>query len=53
MREMPTDFSVGNQFNVVTVSFDEREHQDLARAKKKSYLDEPTAARGPRPGGTS
>jgi protein SCO1/2 len=38
MRQMPNDFSVGNQFNVLTVSFDEREQPGLARAKKASYL---------------
>jgi protein SCO1/2 len=38
MRQMPSDFSVGNQFNVLTVSFDEREQPGLARAKKESYL---------------
>ncbi|MFO0805048.1 MAG: SCO family protein [Gemmataceae bacterium] len=38
MRQMPNDFSVGNQFNVITVSFDEREQPALAKEKKKSYL---------------
>lgn len=40
LREMPQDYSVGDKFNVVTVSMDDREHADLARAKKKAYLDE-------------
>lgn len=39
-RQMPTDFSIGGRFNVVTVSMDPLEHGDLARAKKKAYLDE-------------
>lgn len=38
LREMPNDFTAGNQFNVVTVSMDPKEHGDLARAKKKAYL---------------
>ena len=38
MRQMPNDFSVGNTFNVLTVSFDEREQPGLAREKKKFYL---------------
>jgi protein SCO1 len=49
LREMPQDYSVGDKFNVVTVSMDDREHCDLARAKKKAYLDEyarPGAAAG-------
>jgi protein SCO1 len=32
-------FDVGNQFNVVTVSFDPRETADLANAKKRTYVD--------------
>jgi protein SCO1/2 len=36
-REMK--FTVGQEFNVVTVSFDPRETPELAAAKKKSYLD--------------
>src|SRR5262249_43586174 len=36
-REM--SFTVGKEFNVVTVSFDPREQPDLAAAKKKSFLD--------------
>ncbi len=35
-----TDFSVGEQFNVITVSFDERETSGLAKEKKKFYLKE-------------
>jgi protein SCO1/2 len=37
-RQMPTNFSVGAQFNIVTVSMDPMEHGDLARAKKYTYL---------------
>lgn len=40
MRKMPADFSAGTRFNVVTVSMDPFEHGDLARKKKKAYLDE-------------
>ncbi|QJW93852.1 SCO family protein [Frigoriglobus tundricola] len=40
LRAMPNDFSVGDRFNVVTVSMDPKEHGDLARPKKKAYLDE-------------
>jgi protein SCO1 len=36
MRDMP--FSVGTEFNVVTVSFNPRETPDLAAAKKKNYV---------------
>jgi protein SCO1/2 len=32
-------FSIGREFNVVTVSFDPRETPELAAAKRKSYLD--------------
>jgi protein SCO1/2 len=32
-------FQIGNEFEVVTVSFDPRETNDLAAAKKKVYLD--------------
>jgi protein SCO1 len=35
-----TGMSVGEQFDVLTVSFDPREGPDLAAAKKKSYLKE-------------
>jgi protein SCO1/2 len=37
-REM--SFTVGKEFNVVTVSFDPRETPELAAAKKKTYLDQ-------------
>ncbi len=40
LREMPQDFSAGGKFQVVTVSMDPKEHSDLARPKKKAYLDE-------------
>jgi protein SCO1/2 len=36
-REM--SFTVGKEFNVVTVSFDPREQPELAAAKKQSYLE--------------
>ncbi len=39
-RKMPQSFSIGTQFNVVTVSMDPQEHGDLARSKKKAYVDE-------------
>jgi protein SCO1/2 len=47
MRNMP--FTVGREFNVVTVSFDPRETPDLAAAKKKTYIasyGRPGAAEG-------
>ena len=31
MRQMPNDFSAGGAFNVLTVSFDEREQPSLAK----------------------
>ena len=34
MREMPHDYSAGDQYRVVTVSMDFKEHGDLARRKK-------------------
>ena len=40
LRGMPADYSVGNQFNVVTVSFDHKEHGELATRKKQSYIKE-------------
>ncbi len=46
MRVMPLD--VGNQYNVVTVSFDPRETPALAAAKKEEYL-----AHYGRPGGAA
>jgi protein SCO1 len=36
MRDLP--FTIGKEFNVVTVSFDPRETPDLAAAKKKTYV---------------
>jgi protein SCO1/2 len=33
------DMSVGEQFNVITVSMDPKEHGDLGRAKKGHYVD--------------
>lgn len=36
MREMP--FTLGKEYNVVTVSFDPRETPDLAAVKRKNYL---------------
>ena len=32
-------FDVGKEFNVVTISFDPRETPDLARAKKKAFIE--------------
>ena len=40
MRDMPADFSVGSQFNVVTISMDPKEHGGLAREKKAAYVGE-------------
>lgn len=40
LRKMPPDFTVGDKFNVVTVSMDPKEHADLGAPKKKAYLDE-------------
>lgn len=40
LRQMPQDFSAGGKFNVVAVSFDWKEHCDLARAKKSVVLQE-------------
>jgi protein SCO1/2 len=37
MRTVP--FSAGDQFNIVTVSFDPRETPELAAAKKRTYLE--------------
>ena len=39
LRQMPSDFSAGNQFTVVTVSMDPLEHGALAKAKKQAYLN--------------
>jgi protein SCO1 len=38
LRAMPPDFSAGSTFNVVTLSMDPKEHGDLAKAKKTTYL---------------
>jgi protein SCO1/2 len=42
-------FTVGKEFNVVTLSFDASEEPELAAAKKKSYLDQysPRSQLGP------
>lgn len=40
LRAMPDSFTVGDKFNVVTVSMDPKEHADLASAKKAAYLAE-------------
>jgi protein SCO1/2 len=40
LREMPQDFSAGGKFNVVAVSFDPKEHGDLATDKKKVVMQE-------------
>jgi protein SCO1/2 len=38
LRQFPPGFDVGNQFNVVVVSFDPKETPGLAADKKKAYL---------------
>jgi protein SCO1/2 len=46
---MDNTFDIGNQFNVVTVSFDPRETPAMAAAKKKTYVERygrPGAAAG-------
>lgn len=40
IKAFPADFSAGKQFNIVTVSFDEREQPSLAREKRDVYLRE-------------
>ncbi|MBA4187898.1 MAG: SCO family protein [Planctomycetaceae bacterium] len=40
LRALPQDFTVGDKFNVVTISMDPKEHADLGSAKKKAYLAE-------------
>jgi protein SCO1/2 len=40
LREMPQDFSAGGKFNVVAVSFDYKEHGDLATAKKGVVIEQ-------------
>jgi protein SCO1/2 len=39
-RKMPQSYSIGAQFNVVTVSMDPKEHGGLAKAKKDAYVAE-------------
>ena len=39
MRALPPDFTAGQKFNVVCVSFDPKEHADLGAEKKKHYLE--------------
>ncbi len=53
LRQFPPGFDVGNQFNVVVVSFDPKETPALAADKKKAYIadytrgrDVPTAEKG-------
>jgi protein SCO1/2 len=38
LRDIP--WNIGEEFNVVTVSFDDRETPELAAAKKQSYVEE-------------
>jgi len=38
-REMPQDFSAGEQYTIVAVSMDPFEHSDLAQKKKQAYLN--------------
>jgi protein SCO1/2 len=45
---MPSTMSVGDQFDVITVSFDPRETPELAAAKKRQYLHEYRRAGGER-----
>jgi protein SCO1/2 len=40
LKAFPPDFTVGNQFNVLTVSFDPKEQPALAREKRAWYLRE-------------
>lgn len=40
LGEMPQDFTAGQQFNVVILSMDPKEHGGLASEKKKRYLEE-------------
>jgi protein SCO1/2 len=40
LRNMPQDFTVGDKFNVVAVSFDPKEHSDLASGKRGVVLEE-------------
>jgi protein SCO1/2 len=45
LRAFPPGFDVGNQFNVVVVSFDPKEQPALAADKKKAYLADYTRGR--------
>lgn len=38
LRVLPSNFAVGKDFDILTVSFDPRETPELAAAKKKNYL---------------
>ncbi len=38
LRDMPADYSIGHQFNVVCVSMDPKEHGGLAKEKKGHYV---------------
>ncbi len=40
LRALPQDYSVGDKFNVITISMDPKEHADLGSAKKKAYVGE-------------
>ncbi|MBX9622966.1 MAG: SCO family protein [Gemmataceae bacterium] len=40
LKAFPPDFAVGQQFNVLTVSFDPKEQPGLAREKREWYLRE-------------
>jgi protein SCO1/2 len=40
LRALPQDYSVGDKFNVVTVSMDPKEHADLGSMKRKAYVGE-------------
>jgi protein SCO1/2 len=39
LRAMPQDFSAGGKFNVVAISFDPKEHWDLAAGKKSVVIE--------------
>jgi len=40
IREMPSHYSVGKEFNIVAFSLDPKEHHSLAQAKKQTYIDQ-------------
>ncbi len=40
LRKMPPNYTAGQQFQVVTLSMDPKEHGEHARPKKKAYLTE-------------